>query len=63
MNQFENNYNGDGVSAVLWHNEIDPSQPGHWGADATVEEVLHTINHVGHVNIYPNTFLVFACTA
>ena len=56
MNQFENNYNGDGASAALWRNEIDPNQPGHWGDDATVEEVLHTINHVGHVNIYPSTF-------
>ena len=56
MNQFENNYNGDGVSAVLWRNEIDPNNPGHWGNDATVEEVLHTINHVGHVNVYPETF-------
>ena len=56
MNQFENYYNGDGVSAVLWRNEIDPNQPGHWGADATVEEVLHTINHVGHVQLYPSVF-------
>jgi len=56
MNTFENYYNGDGVSAVLWRNEIDPSNPGHWGDDATVEEVLHTINHVGHVSIYPETF-------
>ena len=30
MDDFEDNYNGDGVSAVLWRNEIDPSQPGHW---------------------------------
>ena len=56
MNQFENYYNGDGVSAVLWRNEIDPNQPGHWGDDATVEEVLHTINHVGHVSLYPGVF-------
>ena len=56
MNEFEDNYNGDGVSAALWRNEIDPSNPGHWGDDATVEEVLHTINHVGHVNIYPEYF-------
>ena len=55
-NSFFNNYNGDGVSAVLFNNEIDPSQPGHWGDDATVEEVIHTINHVGHVNVYPETF-------
>lgn len=50
------NYNGEGISAVLYNNEIDPTQPGHWGADATVEEILHTINHVGHTYIYPNAF-------
>jgi len=51
-----NNYNGNGASAVLYKNEMDPSQTGHWGDDATVEEVIHTINHVGHTNIYPNAF-------
>ncbi len=56
MDEFEDHYNGDGVSAVLFRNEIDPAQPGHWGDDATVEEVLHTINHVGHVSIYPDIF-------
>ena len=55
-NSFFNNYNGDGVSAILFNNEIDPSQPGHWGDDATVEEVIHAINHVGHVSIYPQIF-------
>ena len=55
-NVFFNNYNGDGVSAVLYKNEIDPSQAGHWGDDASVEEILHTINHVGHTNIYPSAF-------
>ena len=55
-NNFFNNYDGDGVSAVLFNGEIDPSNPGHWGDDATVEEVIHTINHVGHVNVYPETF-------
>jgi len=55
-NSFFNNYNGDGVSAVLFNNEIDPSQPGHWGDDASVEEIIHTINHVGHVSIYPGAF-------
>lgn len=49
-------YNGDGASAVLFNNEIDSSQPGHWGDDATVEEVVHVINHVGHVSIYPDVF-------
>jgi len=56
MDDFEDHYNGDGVSAVLYRNEIDPSNPGHWGNDATVEEVLHTINHVGHVNVYSSYF-------
>jgi len=55
-NIFFNNYNGNGVSAVLYKNEIDPSQAGHWGDDASVEEILHTINHVGHTNIYPSAF-------
>jgi hypothetical protein len=50
------NYYGNGASAVLYNNEIDPSQTGHWGDDATVEEVIHTINHVGHTNIYHNAF-------
>ena len=56
MDDFSDYYNGDGVSAVLFRNEIDPSNPGHWGDDATVEEVVHTINHVGHVNVYPDYF-------
>ncbi|MBT4774674.1 MAG: T9SS type A sorting domain-containing protein [Crocinitomicaceae bacterium] len=56
MNTFFTNYTGDGVSAVLWQSEIDPSQTGHWGADATVEEILHTINHVGHTNVYSSAF-------
>ena len=56
MDDFEDHYNGDGVSAILFRNEIDPSNPGHWGDDATVEEVIHTINHVGHVNVYPDYF-------
>jgi len=55
-NIFFNNYNGDGVSAVLYKNEIDPIQTGHWGDDATVEEIIHTINHVGHTNVYPAAF-------
>ena len=56
MNTFENYYQGDGVSAVLYKNEIDPTQTGHWGDDATVEEIIHTINHVGHTNVYPSAF-------
>ena len=56
MLAFFNNYNGNGVAAVLWQTEMNPSTPGYWGSDATVEEVMHTINGVGHVNIYPAAF-------
>ena len=56
LDNFEENYNGSGISAVLFRNEIDPNQPGHWGADASVEEIIHTINHVGHVELYPEIF-------
>ena len=44
------------ISAALFRDEIDPSQPGHWGDDATVEEILHTINHCGQVDVYPAAF-------
>jgi hypothetical protein len=54
--EFFDDYRGDGVSAVLYDNEVDPSQPGHWGSDATIEETMHTINHVGHVSVYPDVF-------
>jgi hypothetical protein len=53
---FFNNYNGNGAAAVLYNNEMDPSQTGHWGDDATVEEVIHVINAVGHTSIYPSAF-------
>ena len=53
---FEDNYRGQGVSAVLYAEEVDPTQTGHWGSDATVEEIMHTINHRGHANIYPDAF-------
>ena len=53
---FADHYTGNGVSAVLFSDEVDPSQPGHWGSDATIEEIMHTINHVGHVSVYPAAF-------
>ena len=59
MDDFEDHYNGEGVSAVLFRNEIDPTQPGHWGDDASVEEIVHTINHVGHVSLYPEYFNIY----
>jgi hypothetical protein len=55
-NEFFRHYDGDGVSAVLYNGEVDPSRPGHWGEDATIEETMHTINHVGHVQVYPTVF-------
>jgi hypothetical protein len=53
---FFNFYNGNGVAAVLYNDEVDPSHTGHWGDDASVEEILHTINAVGHANVYPAAF-------
>jgi hypothetical protein len=44
------------VGAVLYEGEVDPTQPGHWGSDASVEEIMHTINEIGHVFIYPDAF-------
>ena len=44
------------LGAVLYRNEMDPSQPGHWGDDATVEEILHTINTCGQLEVYPDAF-------
>ena len=43
-------------AAILYEREVDPWQPGHWGSDASVEEIMHTINKVGHVFIYPDAF-------
>jgi hypothetical protein len=48
-------YNGC-LGAVLYRNEMDPSQPGHWGDDASVEEILHTINTCGQLEVYPQAF-------
>ena len=57
IDTFFDNLDDDGcLGAVLFRNEIDPSQPGHWGDDATVEEVLHTINSCGHVEVYPSLY-------
>ena len=53
---FEENYNGNGAGAVLFADEVDPENPGLWGADATIEEIMHTINHIGHVHLYPDAF-------
>ena len=46
-------YRGEGMAAVLYADEVDPTRPGRWGADATVEEVLHTLHFVGFVPRFP----------
>ena len=53
---FFDNFDDGCTGAVLFRNEIDPNHPGHWGNDATVEEVLHTINACGHVEVYPSLY-------
>lgn len=55
VDEFFDNYEGC-TGAVLFRNEIDPSAPGYWGSDASVEEILHTINSCGHVTVYPSAF-------
>ena len=60
MEHFEDHYY-DGklpfyVGAKLYEREVDPTQPGHWGSDASIEEIMHTINSFGHVVIYPDAF-------
>jgi len=50
-------YTGEGIAAVLYAAQMDYSQgAGHWGKDATIEMILHTINVIGHVEIYPDAF-------
>jgi len=57
MNTFMNNYQGDGASAVLWASEIHPEGTTQQnGFDATLEEVMHTIHHIGYGNAYPSAF-------
>ena len=55
IDQFFDHYDGC-AGAVLFRGEIDPSQPGHWGDDASVEEIIHTINVCGHVPEYPELY-------
>jgi len=58
MNDMMSNFSNAGTSAVLYANEVDPDNPGKFGSDATVEEILHTINHRGHTVIYPEAFAI-----
>ena len=53
---FHRHYGGQGASAVLYDGEVSPAQPGRWGTDATIEELMHTVNAVGHATVYPDVF-------
>jgi len=55
IDDFFDNFEGC-AGAILFRDEIDPSAPGYWGSDASVEEILHTINSCGHVEVYPAAF-------
>jgi hypothetical protein len=46
------------VSAVLYSQEISPWAPVNWFEDACLEEILHTINVCGHVELYPVIFAI-----
>jgi len=49
------------VSAALYKFEMDKDHTGSTNPDhrdATVEEILHTINDVGHARVYPWAFKV-----
>ena len=54
-NTFYNNFNDCG-GAVLYNDEVDPNNPTQWGMDASLEEILHTINVCGHNELYPTVF-------
>ena len=55
FNDLEENYNYC-ASAVLYNDEISPQNTGFWSYDASVEEILHTINSCAQVEIYPSIF-------
>jgi len=55
FDDLEENYNYC-ASAVLYSNEISPQNPGFWSYDASIEEVLHTINSCAQVEIYSDIF-------
>jgi hypothetical protein len=57
-NELFDNFDGSTfcASAVLYADEVSPENPADWFEEAVVEEVLHTINHCGHVSLYPAAF-------
>ena len=55
MKWWRKHYEGK-AGAVLFEGEIDPDYTGFFGRDATFEEILHNVNGMGHIEIYPEAF-------
>ncbi|MCH2021189.1 MAG: T9SS type A sorting domain-containing protein [Saprospiraceae bacterium] len=54
---FFNNYNGNWDFQDLYADETHPSGSSQFhGFDATLEEVLHLITHLGYSNLYPSVW-------
>ena len=54
---FFNSYNGNWALQDLYGDETHPNGSTQQnGFDATLEEVLHLITHVGYANVYPNVW-------
>lgn len=51
------------VHAVLYSDEIAPEAPLDWFSEASLEEILHTINGCGHVVLYPSMFALWPAGA
>ncbi len=51
------------VHAVLYSEEIAPEAPLDWFSEASLEEILHTINGCGHVELYPSMFALWPAGA
>ena len=51
------------VHAVLYSDEIAPDSPLDWFSEASLEEILHTINGCGHVELYPSMFALWPAGA
>ena len=51
------------VHAVLYSEEIAPDSPLDWFSEASLEEILHTINGCGHVELYPSMFALWPAGA
>jgi len=55
-NTFFDNYNGSGIAAACYNNEIITTRPLVDEFDASVEEILHAISSLGYAHAYPSSF-------